>query len=372
MPAMGRKRKHDLGLEPRVYLSHGAFFYVHPNSRWENLGRDRDQANAKARIYNDPDGLFGTLSYWFDQFLIDCERRVALKSTVKGVKLSQRTLDDYREAMGTNEQPGPLREYFAPPRTPLDVTPQAVKQYLRDEAEAGRPTQGNRRRAALSACISWLIREGKVDGLDVNLCLRGSGVTRNPEAKRTRYVTHDEYRDVYAEAGRTVRLLMELTYRTLQRPESDIILWPWSVVVTRPGGRFLSFVQNKTGRDMLIAFSPELEQLIPPRIVVKLQRDADPLVATLKGEHYTYDGLSAMLKRAIAAANKKRAAAGVAPMASFGFRDLKGKGATDMWLAKVPIEQIQALCGHANKSTTEAYVKQRYREAAQPNTVVMG
>jgi integrase len=36
--------------------------------------------------------------------------------------------------------------------------------------------------------------------------------------------------------------------------------------------------------------------------------------------------------------------------------------------AGVPIEQIQALCGHKTKTTTERYVKQRWREAVQPNT----
>ena len=226
MPAMGRRRKVDLGLEPRVYPNHGAFYYVHPGGRWEHLGTDKDKANSKARIYNDPEGRAGTLSHFMDLFLADCERRVSLKSTVKGVKLSQRTLDDYREAFGTHEEPGPVREYFAPPRTPLDVTPDAVQQFLRDEAEAGRPVQGNRRRAALSACFGWLLRhpEKLVPGLLVNPCLRGSGVQRNPESKRERYVTHDEYKEVWAQAGRAVRLMMALTYRTLQRPESDIIV----------------------------------------------------------------------------------------------------------------------------------------------------
>jgi integrase len=370
MASMGRRRKVDEGLEPRVYRSHGALFYAHRHG-WERLGTDKDQANAKARIYNDPEGLHGTLSYWLDMFIADCERRVALKSLVKGIKLSQRTLDDYREAFGTREDPGPVREFFAPPRTPLDVTADGVQQFLRDEAEAGRPVQGNRRRAALSACIGWLMREGHVPGLKFNPCLRGSGVQRNPETKRERYVPHDEYRDVYACANRAVRLMMALTYRTLQRPESDIILWDRRKVVKvrDDGRRELVFVQNKTQRTMVIAFSPDLDDLVPPFEVVTALHEPDPLVRTLKGKFYTYDGLCGMLKKAIKTANEKRTKEARPAIPSFGYRDLKGKGATDMWLDKTPIEQIQALLGHANKTTTEIYVKQRWKEAAQPNTV---
>ncbi len=72
-----------------------------------------------------------------------------------------------------------------------------------------------------------------------------------------------------------------------------------------------------------------------------------------------------MLKRAQAKAREK--VPGMADMPSWGFRDLKGKGATDMWLAGQPIERIQLLCGHASKATTEKYIKAQWRETAQPN-----
>lgn len=374
MGTMGRRRKSgDSGLEPRVYLNHGAYYYVHRDGRWERLDTDKVKANARARLYNDPDGQYGTLVYWLDMFIADCERRVALKSDVKGIKLAARTLQDYRDAVGSAEKPGPLRVYFAPPMTPMDVRGKTVQEFLADCAEADRATRGNRDRACLSACFGWLLRthSDEIPGLEVNPCLRASGVRRNPESKRQRYVTHEEFREVWDVATRAERLLMELTYRTLQRPESDIIVWDMSVVVPDGARRTLVFRQNKTGMRMKIALSQALDSLIP-KPVGNVRRLKEPLVRRLDGGFYTYSGLSSMLKRSIETANVRRKARGIPPMESFGYRDLKGKGASDMYyLDQIPLAQIQQLLGHANQTTTEIYIKQRWRETAEPNMVVM-
>ena len=55
----------------------------------------------------------------------------------------------------------------------------------------------------------------------------------------------------------------------------------------------------------------------------------------------------------------------------FGFYDMKGKGATDMWLSGVPLGLIQILCGHASITTTERYVKARWRGTVTPNKVAL-
>lgn len=373
MGKMGRKRI-DPGemLEERVYRKGKSFYYVHPDGKWEALGQNKVEANRKGHHYNDPDSQFGTMIYWLDQFIIDCERRVALNSTIKGIKLSRRTCDDYRAAVhGNSVKEGPLRTFFPSPLRPIDITPDMVQDFLTDSAEIGSAVQGNRHRACLSACFGWLLRSRHAPGLATNPCLRASGIQRNPEEKRERYVTHQEYAEVFAVATRSERLLMELTYRTLQRPQSDIILWTDSVIINEGGKRFLWFEQNKTRAKMKIAFTPALDELLPRREGKVLKLHA-PLVSRLDGKHYTYQGLGSMLRRSIEVANMRREARRIPHMESFGFRDLKGKGATDMYyLAKVPIEDIQQLIGHASKSVTEIYIKQRWREAAAPNMVVM-
>lgn len=373
---MGRRRKTATDLEPRVYERAGAYYYVHRGTgKWEGLGKDKAAANERARLYNDPAGLHGTLVHWLDLFLVHCEERARAGS------LAARTLADYSVAIkgippkgNKPGRPGALRVFFAPPMTPQQVTPAMVQEFLDTNAELGRPVPANREKAALSAAMSWMIarRGAEIPGLLVNPCLRASGIKRNPESRRDVYVPHQDYRDVYAAAGNSVRLLMELTYRTLQRPESDIIHWDTTVLASAGGKRVLRFRQAKTRKTMQIEVSAELNELIRASLgdVPKLRQ---PLVRTQSGHPYTYDGISAMLKRSIAKANKLRRAAtpNAEPIASFGFRDLKGKGATDMWQAGEPIEKIQALCGHEDKTTTEIYVKQRWRETVQPNRVAL-
>lgn len=358
---MGRKRKDpDQGLPSRVYLRRGTFFYAHPvTGKWENLGKDLAAARRRAEHYADTSGTYGTMAWWLQQFLIDCEARV------KGKDLAERTLADYQAAVGTTEAPGPLLAYFGA-MLPADVKPTHVSDYLDIGAKTGRPTRANRERACLSSCMSWLLRTGKVPELQVNPCMRASGVRRNAERPRELYVEHAWYAATYRHAPASVQLLMELTYRTLQRPESDIIKWTSTTVRVKDGARVLSFRQHKTGRQVDIALAGRLAELVQGAIgsIPQLHR---PLVHTQHHKPYSYSGISAMLKRAQAKARESDKA--LATMPPWGFRDLKGKGATDLWLAGEPIERIQLLCGHAKKTTTETYIKARWRETAAPNAL---
>jgi len=363
---MGRKRKDGdpLGLAgTRLAFDRGRFFYIHRETgKWENVGTDVVAAKQAAARYNNPGDGLGTMAYWFRMFLADCKLRVAAKT------LSQRTLDDYT---GYADETGPLMAAFGK-RFPEKIEPNHVQGYLAFNAslKPPRPVPANRERAFLSSCLSWMIREGKVPAavLSVNPCMRASGVRRNPEKQRERYVTHAEYRAVYDAGNRAVRLAMELEYRTLQRPEVDLLAWTPANVRHKDGGKVLHFRQSKTKRLIDIALTGELGALVAEAIgeVPQLHQ---PILHTLAGTAYTYDGLCSMLRQAqdkVRAAHAKTGGP-LANMPSFGLRDLKGKGATDMWLDGTPIKDIQQLCGHATAATTEKYIKARWRETARPN-----
>ena len=134
-PMAGRRKDNPLGMEPRVYAKHGAFYYVHRDRKWEKLGTDISQANERARLYNDSRGEYGTVVYWLDMFIVDCETRV------KAGTLSARTLADYTADVV------PLKIYFAAPMLPTDIEPNHVQDFLDIGQAAGRPVRANRERA---------------------------------------------------------------------------------------------------------------------------------------------------------------------------------------------------------------------------------
>lgn len=78
-------------------------------------------------------------------------------------------------------------------------------------------------------------------------------------------------------------------------------------------------MRHRTKRRVDIALTGQLGELVA-RAVGPSTRPEQPTAHALAGGSYTYNGLSSMLKRA----QKKTC------VASFGFRDLKGKGAKDM------------------------------------------
>lgn len=371
---MGRKRtSNPLNLPPRVYAKHGAFYYHHPGGKWERIGTDVEQAKKRAaEIKNNLSDGFGRVPYWFDEFLAHCKQRVAVGD------LAPRTLEDYTDA-------GEKLKVWFKDFYPAGVEPHHVGDYLDTGLQLGRGVRANREKAALSVMFTWLMRKGYA-GVKTNPC---SGIKRNKETKRERYVENNEMAATLADAPLQVWALAHLVYRTLQRPE-DIIGWtPRNITERRDaGGRVVKIIRNqqgKTGAIVDIEVTPEIEHVlqrlkVTPASKAAVKRGAPKVVTGLTlihrrdGKPYSYDGLCAMLKRCQAKVRAQHAqkAGPLAEMAPWGYYDMKGKGATDMWQSGVPLGLVQVLCGHDSVTTTERYVKARWRGIVAPNQVAIG
>jgi hypothetical protein len=89
--------------------------------------------------------------------------------------------------------------------------------------------------------------------------------------------------------------------------------------------------QGKTGRTVDIEITPDIDEALAMLSRGQVTRLSKFLVHDLRGGGYTADGIGAMIRRYCKKVGVK----------SFGLMDIRAKGATDMYLAGVPLERIQ-------------------------------
>jgi len=335
---VGRHRKSNHHLPSRVYLKRKTYFFVKSDGTWVGIGKLGEEAEMRrawAALYGVTDDS-DTLSYWMDLYL----DKVAKKKSPRS----------YQDNLVQMEF---LRAVFGKMR-PTEPIPADVREYLDRRGETA-PVRANREKALFSHLFTWMM--GRRDsGVTSNPC---RGVRRNPEKPRERRIEDAEYQKVFELAVAPVQRLMRLMYRTAQRPSDCLAAGPRNLFTIERGGaatRVLRFTQGKTGHTVDIVVTGDLEDLI-----VECSKDKVAgltFVHTRRGQRFTEDGVSAMFRRYCKRVGVK----------DFGLRDLRGKAATDMYLAGEPMERIQMLLGHDSVTTTERYIKTRLPDAVMPNT----
>ena len=343
---MGRPRKTGgQGLPKRVYLKHGAYYYVHATTppRWERLGTDLAKVKKQAELFNGDDPTLGTLGWWLSEWL-----RTEVAARVAAGTMSERTAEDYtRDVEPVKAALGHL--------TPSALKTTHITAYLKAGRDMHRPVRANREKSALSSCISWMV-EHEHAGLIRNVVRE---VKPNAETPRGRYITDTEYATVYDLASPAVRAWMEMMYRTLQRP-SDILRWTTKNIAQEGGRPVLTFRQSKSEAMVKIEVSPTLQAALA-QLAAARRGPSLYLIPCEDGSPYTESGIAAMMRRHVVAS-------GIVDFAPY---DCKAKGVCDMYQAGVPLAEISALCAHESVTTTEIYVKQHLKKVMKPNDRVV-
>lgn len=285
----------------------------------------------------DPAETSGTVSALLDDYLV----KVAPK------KAPRTYADNLKEAEL-------LRSFFGA-MLPAQVMPFHVADYLKIRSETA-PVRANREKALFSHVYTYAMSTEKWGRqVVINPC---RGVARNPETARERVIEHWEFDAVKALATKPVRILMELIYRTAQRPEDLIIAGKANIKTIELNGataRVLRIKQKKTGALVEIVITPELDEVLIDAMSSKVV--GTTFIHNAQGKKYTYSGLTSMFWRYV----KK------ASISDFGLYDIKAMSATDMYRNGVPIEQISHLLGHESITTTEIYIKSRITDPVMPN-----
>ena len=335
---VGRRRKSNHNLPPRVYLRRSTYFFASPAGPWKPIGKvgeERAMRGEWAALYGAPDDA-GTMSYWIDLYL----EKVAKKKAPRTYRDNQVEAEFLRKVFGK--------------MLPTELIPADVREYLDTRGEKA-PVRANREKALLSHMFTWMM--GRRDsGVTSNPC---RGVTRNREKARERRISDDEYSKVFAIAAAPIKRLMRLMYSTAQRPADCLASGQGHIVTLERAGvqhRALRFTQNKTGHTLDIILSGDLEVLVAEAAKDKVS--GLTFVHKRRGGKLTEDGAAAMFRRYCVKVGVK----------DFGLRDLRGKAATDMYLSGESLERIQLLLGHDSITTTERYIKARLPDAVMPNT----
>lgn len=316
---MGRSRKHDRHLPRRLYLRRGAYFFVDPDGRWHNLGRDLAPALA----------AYGRM----------------VTTTWSGRTLGE-VIDRYRTEVL------PLKRS---PQTRINETAQLVRlqavfgDMAPDELEVAQLYQYlDRRRGPDGSPAPTAARhEVKLLGHVLQKATRWGLATRNPvrqlerlpRTKRMRYVTDEEFAQVRELAAERMKIAMDLALLTGLR-RGDLLALTWDQV--KPEG--VEVRTSKTGAGLLIQRTPDLEAVLDRARRLAPQLPRHFVIKTASGKRYTGSGFSAIWQRLM----RKAIAGGVD---SFTFHDIRRKSASD----SDTVSDAQERLGHSDQATTRRF-----------------
>lgn len=322
---MGRRRQTNLNLPPRMYLKHGAYYYVDKAGKWLRLSDSKALALAKwaeieGQTPETPGDSYqaGTVGALIQRYMIE----VAPKKSPRTYK------DNQQEAAN-------LLKVFGPVLI-ATVRPMHIARYL-DVRGAKAPVRANREISLLSHAFSHAMRWGL---LDANPCV---GVTKHTEKGRDRYITDLEFSSVKALASPLIATLMDFAYMTALR-KGDIL----TLRLDQLTDEGILIKQAKTGAKQLYEWTPALHE------VVDRAKRLHPVIRGLylfcnrRGQPYSDSGIAAMWQRLQVKWSEQGGQ-------RFTFHDIRAKALTD---AKRMGMDAQALAGHASAAMTEHYVKQ--------------
>lgn len=310
---MPRKRKLDHWLPERVYKTEsGSFRYV--------------SRSGKSEVIADKDATREEVLQAYDRLLADDQTLRALwemyRSSDRFLQLALKTRKEYGKSWDT------LDQVFG------SVDVKAIKSHHIRKYMDLRPAKvaANRERALLNNIMRFGIEYNWIEHNPVPV------VKPNKETPRTKYVTQDEYQEMYDRVSGILQVFMELTYICAARSQ-DIRLLKMSDI--KEDG--LEVYQEKTGKKQLMLWNARLRSAIERALEIRKTRldkcghESMFLIVTTTGGPYTADGLRTNWQK------KKY------PGMDWTLHDLKAKGISDFEGDK------QALSGHKSRLMVERY-----------------
>lgn len=311
---MGRPRKKNKHLPPRVYESGGKLYYWPKGTKtWIPL----------------PEGLIT----WAKMMEASREPAATLSALWASYELEVLVNKSAKTAQNRRQEWSKLEPVFGA-TSPAAIKPHHVWRYWMDSQ-----TEGCRHEIrCLSALLTYARQCGALE--TPNPCFG----LQLPESKpRDRYVTDDEFLAVRALAPTMVGYAMDLALMT-GMSQIDILRLEKKQLLA--DGIF--FERSKTSKGQLIEWSDELRSVIEgiKRTPPQLRRT---LICTQEGKPYTSYGFQTAWQRLMVKATSSTPEQGAALAERFTFHDLRAKSLSD---AK-SLEEAQKRGGHSDSKLTQ-------------------
>lgn len=320
---MGRRRKRNRHLPQRMMLRRGAYYllsYVEGKQRWTPLGRDYATALHKYAEAERGEPLpIRNVDELLSAYVTDATLRLSAK-TVTGYRAQADALSGVFGAMRLD-----------------DVKRSDVARYMKLRGNVA----ANRERDLLRAAWNWALNSGLTETPNPMAGMR----MRNAEGKKRAqigYVEDSTFRKLDEAATPNMRALLRFLYLTGMRV-GDALRLDLSAA-TNEG---IAWKTGKTGRLMLVAWSPELRRTWG---MATGGREVGPVFRSRKkggkGGHYTLQGIEANFARLRRKAREPRVT----------IHAIRAKAADDVSLA-----HAQELLGHAIPTTTQKHYRRKVR-----------
>lgn len=320
-----RPRKKDRHLPACMYHKHGAYYLVR-KGKWERLGEDY-QASLLAYARKTSQAALGGMPALIDK---------AMKHHFKVKKLAANTVTQYEAAAER------LKDIFAE-FEPRDVMPKHIAAVKMDLA--GTPNMCNRIISVARIVFGYGLEWQEVDS---NPC---TGVRRHEEGKRDRYITDAEFSALLGVASPYIRCILEMAYLTGQRI-SDVL----AIHLSDISSEGVAFAQQKTGAKLIVAMTPDLEEVIARAKALPRKVRTLTLFCSRAGKPVSY----ATVKMAFRALREKTGIEDVT------IHDIRAKSLTD---ADREGKNAQTLGGHSDPKMTARYLRGRLPKIAQAPTM---
>lgn len=307
--AMGRRKQHNTYLPLRLRLKHGAYYHVptiNGKQAWNFLSRDLSAALTEWARREGFDKSGDTVAQAIDRFTAE----------ILPSKAEKTQLDYLRYA-------GRIKRVFGDTRL-SEVQTKHVARYMRERTAK---IEANREIAFLSSVFSMAIWWG---WCSANPC---TGVRRNHETKRRRYLEDAEIETLRKNAGDMMCATIDLAVLTGMR-KKDLLKLRLSDL--REDGIFVE--QSKTGKRQIFQWTAALREVVDRAKALKRKVSRLYLFANREGQPYTTTGFDSIWRRVVIKSG----------LEDVRFHDLRAKAGSDATNAT-------ELLGHDDPRTTNRY-----------------